>query len=94
MMHRDTVIGDRLKIYTGVVLGRADIHLAAGVSKFEKIIIENDVILAVGSKVLGKVGEMRVAERTVLGANAVLLESSSPGGIWAGIPARRIGDRD
>ena len=94
VIHRDSVIGDRVKIYTGVVLGRADIHLSADVSKFKKIIIENDVILAAGSKVLGKVGEMRVAERTVLGANAVLLESSSPGGVWAGIPARRIGDRD
>ena len=94
VIHRDSVIGDRVKIYPGVVLGRADIHLAANVSKFEKIIIKNDVILAAGSKVLGKIGEMRVADRTVLGANAVLLESSSPGGIWAGIPARRIGDRD
>ena len=94
VIHRDSVIGDRVEIYPGVVLGRADIHLAADISKFEKIIIESDVILAAGSKVLGKVGEMRVAERTVLGANAVLLESSSPGGVWAGIPARRIGDRD
>lgn len=94
VIHRDSVIGDRVKIYPGVVLGRADIHLAADISKFEKIIIENNVILAAGSKVLGKVGEMRVAERTVLGANAVLLESSSLGGTWAGIPTRRIGDRD
>jgi len=94
VIHRDSVIGDRVKIYPGVVLGRADIHLAVEDSKFEKITIENDVILAAGSKVLGKIGEMRVAERTVLGANAVLLESSSPGGIWAGIPAQRIGDRD
>ncbi len=94
VIHRDSVIGDRVKIYPGVVLGRADIHRAADISKFEKIIIENDVILAAGSKVLGKVGEMRVAERTVLGANAVLLESSSLGGTWAGIPTRRIGDRD
>lgn len=94
VIHRDSVIGDRVKIYPGVVLGRADIHLAADISKFEKIIIENDVILAAGSKVLGKVGEMRVAERTVLGANAVLLESSFLGGTWAGIPTHRIGDRD
>ncbi len=94
VIHRDSVIGDRVKIYPGVVLGRADIHLAADISKFEKIIIENNVILAAGSKVLGKVGEMRVAERTVLGANAVLLESSFLGGTWAGIPTHRIGDRD
>ncbi len=94
VIHRHSVIGDRVKIYPGVVLGRADIHISADDSKFEKIIVGNDVILGAGSKVLGKIGEMRVAVGTVLGANAVLLESSSPGEVWAGIPARRIGDRD
>ena len=56
VIHCDSVIGDRVKIYPSVVLGRADIQLAADVSKFDKIIIENDVILAAVSKVLGKVG--------------------------------------
>ena len=94
VMHRDSIIGDGVKIYPSVVLGRGDIHFSAEESMFRKMFVENDVILAAASKVFGKVGEMRVAERTVLGANAVLVESSYPGGIWAGIQAHRIGDRD
>jgi serine O-acetyltransferase len=34
VMHRDSIIGDRVKIYPDVVLGREDIHLSAEESKF------------------------------------------------------------
>jgi serine O-acetyltransferase len=88
------VIGDRVKLYPGVGLGRADIHRRMSASKFEGIIIEDDVILAPGSKVLGKEGVLRVRRGTVVGANAVLLESTGENEIWAGIPARKVGMRD
>ena len=93
VIHPDTQIGRRVKIYPGVTLGRADIHRPAHLSDFSGLSIEDDVILAPGAKVLGKSGVLTVAAGTVLGANAVLLESTGPNEIWAGVPAQRVGIR-
>lgn len=93
VIHPNTRIGNRVKIYPGVTLGRADIHLPIERSKFQGIVIEDDVILAPGSKVLCIEGILTVRQGTVLGANAVLRQSTSKDEIWAGIPARCIGQR-
>jgi serine O-acetyltransferase len=37
---------------------------------------------------------LRVGRGSVVGANAVLLESTGENEIWAGVPARRVGTRD
>jgi serine O-acetyltransferase len=94
VVHSRTVIGDRVKVYPGVGLGRADIHRPIAQSGFQGIVIEDDVILSPGSKVLCKEGVLRVGRGTLLGANAVLLGSTGEWEIWAGIPARQIGCRD
>ena len=94
VIHPESEIGDRVKIYPGVTLGRADIHHSIEVSKFDRIVIEDNVILATGAKVLGKEGVLRVGKGTIVGANAVLLESTGPGEMWAGIPAKCVGQRD
>jgi serine O-acetyltransferase len=94
VVHSRTVIGKRVKLYPGVTLGRADIYLPAGQSKFEGIVIEDDVILSPGCKVLCKAGVLRVGRGSVIGANAVLLESTGENEIWAGNPARCVGRRD
>lgn len=94
VIHSRAVIGDRVKIYPGVTLGRADIHLPMERSEFEGIVIEDDVILAPGAKVLCKEGVLRVARGTVVGANAVLLQSTGEHEIWAGVPARCLGRRE
>ena len=94
VIHPNSTIGDRVKIYPGVTLGRADIQLPIDRSKFEGIVIEDDVILASGAKVLCKEGTLRVRRGTVIGANSVLLKSTGENEIWAGVPAKRIGDRE
>jgi serine O-acetyltransferase len=94
VIHSRSVIGNRVKIYPGVTLGRADIHLPMEKSRFETILVEDDVILAAGAKVLCKEGVLRVGRGTIVGANAVLFESTGPWEIWAGIPARCIGKRE
>jgi len=94
VVHPKTKIGRNVKIYPGVTLGRADIHLPVEQSKFEGIEIGDDVILSPGSKVLCKEGSLRVGAGTVLGANAVLLESTGEGEIWAGLPAKKVGKRE
>lgn len=94
VVHPKTIIGARVKLYPGVSLGRADIYRPAGESQFEGIVIEDDAILAPGAKVLCKQGVLRVGRGAVVGANAVLLQSTGEWEIWAGVPARRIGMRD
>ena len=48
VIHSKTQIGNGVKIYPGVTLGRADIHRSASESRFEKIVIEDDVVLGAG----------------------------------------------
>jgi serine O-acetyltransferase len=94
VVHPWTEIGDRVKIYPGVSMGRADIHKPIEQSHFEGILIADDVILSPGAKILGKEGKLIVGRGTVVGANAVLLRSTGENEIWAGIPALCIGKRD
>lgn len=94
VIHSSSVIGNRVKIYPGVTLGRADIYRPMSVSDFQGIVIEDEVILCPGAKILCKQGIMRIGRGTVVGANAVLLESTGEMEIWAGVPARFIGRRE
>jgi serine O-acetyltransferase len=94
VVHSKTLIGSRVKLYPGVTLGRADIHRPINESKFEGIIVEDDVIVSPGAKVLCKEGILRLGQGSVVGANAVLLESTGEDEIWAGIPARCVGKRE
>ena len=45
VIHPKSVISNRVKIYPGVILGRADIYRPIEESRFEGIVIEDDVIL-------------------------------------------------
>jgi serine O-acetyltransferase len=94
VVHSRSEIGDRVKIYPGVTIGRADIHNPMEKSLFEGVVIEDDVILCPGAKVLCKEGVLHVGKGTVVGANAVLLHSTGENEIWAGMPARKVGDRN
>ena len=94
VIHSRSVIGERVKIYPGVTLGRADIYRPAAQSRFEGIVVEADVILSPGAKVLCDEGILRVRRGSVVGANAVLLQSTGEDEIWAGVPARCVGKRE
>jgi serine O-acetyltransferase len=94
VIHPNTSIGNNVKIYPGVVLGRADIYKPVEASQFKGIVVEEGVILSPGAKILCREDVLCVAAGTVVGANSVLLESTRPNEIWAGIPARCVGTRD
>jgi serine O-acetyltransferase len=93
VIHPKTIIGKNVGIYPGVTLGRADVYRPIQASKFEAIQVGDDVILGAGAKVLCERGVLTVGRGTVVGANAVLLESTGEDEIWAGIPARKVGRR-
>jgi len=94
VVHPNTVLGARVKIYPGVTLGRADVYRPVEQSQFEGFVVEDDVILAPGAKVLCKSGVLRLARGSMVAANAVLLESTGEWEIWAGIPAKCVGIRE
>jgi serine O-acetyltransferase len=94
VIHPKTVIGDRVKIYPGVTLGRSDVHLPFEESKFEGIVIEDDVIISSGAKVLCKEGVLEIGQGSIIGANAVLTSSTRDFEVWAGVPAKMVGYRD
>ena len=94
VIHPRTTIGKRVKIYPGVTLGRADIYRPSVQSGFEGIVVEDDAILCPGAKILCKAGVLRIGRGSVVGANAVLLESTGENEIWAGVPAKCIGKRN
>jgi serine O-acetyltransferase len=97
VVHRATRLGRHIILMPGVVIGRADswippeqvAHLGG------RVVIGDHVTVGAGAKVLFAAGqELVVAEGTIVGANAVLRESTGPYEIWAGIPARRVGVRE
>ncbi|MGG4407213.1 hypothetical protein ABER75_00480 [Niallia taxi] len=88
VLHPNTIIEDNVKIYQGVTLGRADIYTDN--SKMESILIKEGAIICAGAKVLCKEGKLVVGNKTVVGANSVLSQSTGENEIWAGIPARKI----
>jgi len=94
VIHPQTVIGKHVKIYPGVTLGRADIYRPAAQSSFGGIVVEDDAILCPGAKILCKEGVLRVGRGSVIGANAVLLESTGENEIWVGVPAKCVGTRN
>jgi serine O-acetyltransferase len=53
-------------------------------------VIEDDVFIGAGAKVLG---DIRIGRRAVIGANAVVLESVLADTVVAGVPARVIRSR-
>jgi serine O-acetyltransferase len=94
VIHPKTTIANRVGIYPGVTLGRADVYLPIERSSFEGFVVEDDVIIGAGAKVLCKSGILRLAKGTVVGANAVLIQSTAENEIWAGNPAKCVGKRE
>lgn len=93
VIHPRTSIGNHVRLYPGVVVGRKDAYLPIERSSMQRIELQDHVILFPGSKVLGGPGVTTLAEGTILAANAVLDRSTGPWEIWAGMPARQVGVR-
>jgi serine O-acetyltransferase len=94
VVHPDTKIGRGVIIFTNVTVGRADpwVPYSEGFGGF---VIEDHAMLCAGSAILNKGEEpLTIGEGAVVGANAVVSESVPPWEIWAGAPARKVGERE
>lgn len=94
VVHPKTTIGDRVVLFQGVTIGRSDVWVPQSESPFVGIDIGDDVWICAGAKVIGGAGRLTVGQGTIVGANAVLLESTGDWEIWAGSPARKVGKRE
>lgn len=86
--------GAHVTVYHGVTLGRSDSWVPLAGREAPSIAVEDHAVLCPGAKVLATPGDhLRVAVGSVVGANAVLTRSTGPWEIWAGVPAKKVGER-
>lgn len=83
VIHPYTVIGNDVWLYQNVTIGVK--HHA----DYFKLIVGDKVFIGAGAKILGT-GEMTIGENSVIGANAVVLNSVPANAIVVGNPARII----
>jgi serine O-acetyltransferase len=96
VVHPRTRLGNNVTIYQRVTVGRADIWREHGPDWFG-FVIEDEAILCAGAVITSpgtRSEPLVVAEGSVVAANSVLTTSTGPWEIWAGAPAKRIGERE
>lgn len=86
VIHKDTVIGNNVRIYQQCTIGRADIWNEHPSFDFSGIVIRDDVIICAGAKILTS-GSLEIGKGSIIGANSVLLTSTGEYEVWAGVPA-------
>jgi len=79
VVHSSTVIGERVKLYPGVGLGRADIHVPIAQSRFEGIVIEDDVWISFGVTILRGV---TIGKRSVIAAGSMVIKDVPPDSVY------------
>jgi serine O-acetyltransferase len=84
VVHKRAIIGRNVLLSPGVVIG--------GRSEKEGVpVIEDDVKIGAGAKILGPI---RIGRGAKVGANAVVIDDVAPGDTVAGIPARSLRQRN
>jgi serine O-acetyltransferase len=91
VIHPTARIGLGVTIYHNVTIGRVDAW--KGRSYVAPIVVGDGAVLCTGAVVLGGRRALEIGPGTVLGANAVLTQSTGPNEVWAGVPARRMPNR-
>ena len=81
-------------IMSNVTVGRSDIWKPRSKDSWSGVHLKKGAILCTGARIIGKKDKLIVGENTIIGANAVLTCSTGDNEVWAGIPARKVKDRD
>jgi serine O-acetyltransferase len=90
IIHPATEIGDDVVLMHQVTLGVADVLTPVPRDTWPVIHVGDRVQIGAGAKVLAPHTGLTIGAGTVIGANAVLLESTGPDEVWAGVPARKV----
>lgn len=96
VVHESTVIGNDVRLYQGVTIGRLDIHLPPSQTRpGGRVVIGDRVIIGANAVILYRSGEdLIIGDDAVIGAGAVVNgESVGKREIWAGNPARKVAIR-
>ena len=93
VVHPQTRIGENVTIYHRVTIARSNSWVPDPASRSAVVDVRQHAVLCPGSVVLFRHEDIVVGEGTVLGANSVLTCSTGDWEIWAGSPARRVGER-
>lgn len=80
----DVVIGNNLSIYQGVTIGRR----TEGEDQYP--VIGDDVVIYAGASIIGNV---KIGNSAIIGANAVVFSDVPPGAVAVGIPSRIVKPR-
>jgi serine O-acetyltransferase len=85
-----TVVHARAVIGNGVIVGSC-VTIGGRSEHYEVPVIEDDVDIGTGAKILGP---LRVGRGAIIGANAVVIHDVPPFAIVAGVPARVLRMRE
>lgn len=77
-------IGANAIIFQGVTLGAKELDVFYNAEL--RPVLGDNIVVGAGAKVLGGI---YLADSTVVGANAVLIQSTEPYGIYVGLPAKK-----
>lgn len=92
VVHEKTRFGKNVTVFHNVTIGRGNVWEEPH-PDFAGFEVRDHAVLCAGAVIIGTKGTITVGEGTVIGANAVLTQSTGDWEVWAGSPARKVGDR-
>lgn len=92
IVHEKTKLGRNVTLFHNVTIGRGNVWEEPN-EDFAGFEIKDYAVLCAGAVILGSRERVTVGEGTVIGANAVLTQSTGDWEVWAGSPARKVGER-
>lgn len=90
VIHPSTRFGNRCVIMQGVTIGRKDVGEDHG---FSGVTVGDRVTICANAVVIAPNAGLHISRGTIVGAGAVLSQSTGEWEVWAGNPARMVGHR-
>jgi serine O-acetyltransferase len=92
VIHNRCSIGSNVSLYHRVTLARANVW-EGHAGDWPGLRVEDEAIIGAGAVVLAGPAGTTIGRGSIVGANAVVTKSTGEWEIWAGNPARKVGER-